>query len=484
MEENEHAMDNDEFRRLGHRLVEWVADYRERIESLPVKSAAAPGEVKARFDVHPPERGGGLEEALSALDRDVLPGITHWNHPSFFAYFPSNTSYASILADLVASGLGVQGMSWETSPAATEVEEVMLDWLRQIVGLSPAWSGVVQDTASTATLCALLCARERSTEYAQSRDGLQGGGPPLTVYASDQAHSSIEKGALLAGFGRANLRLVETDERHAMKLDALERAIDRDRTEGRRPCAIVASVGTTATTAVDSVEGTARLAERHGTWLHVDAALAGTAMALPECRPLWEGVERADSVVFNPHKWMGVGFDFSAYYVRDPLHLIRVMSTNPSYLQTKHDAEVKNFRDWHLQLGRRFRALKLWFVLMDVGVEGLRARLRRDLANAQWLATQVDSAPDWERKAPVPFQTVCVRHVPARWRGDEAALKAHNLGIARAVNESGRAYVTPSVVKGEQILRVSIGAEGTDRGHVERLWELLREAAARGEAAP
>jgi aromatic-L-amino-acid decarboxylase len=471
-------MDSEEFRRLGYKLVDWVAAYRERMETLPVKSRVAPGEIRARFAAEPPAQGGRLEEAIAALDRDVLPGITHWNHPSFFAYFPSNTSFASILADLVASGLGVQGMSWETSPAATEVEEVTMDWLRQIVGLSPAWTGVVHDTASTATLCALLCARERTSRFAQREKGLQSNAPPLVVYGSDQAHSSIEKATLLAGFGREYLRLIETDAAHAMKIDALEAAIARDLAAGLRPCAIVASVGTTGTTAIDPLAPIVRLAERYGIWVHVDAAMAGTAMALPECRPLWEGVEGADSLVFNPHKWMGVGFDFSAYYARDPEHLIRVMSTNPSYLRTKHDAEVKNFRDWHIQLGRRFRSLKLWFFLVDVGVDELRARLRRDLANAQFLAGEVDAADGWERKAPVPFQTVCVRHLPARLRGDEAALTKHNLRIARAVNDGGRAYVTPSVLKGEQIIRVSIGAEGTERRHVAEVWRLLRDAAA------
>ncbi len=265
------------------------------------------------------------------------------------------------------------------------------------------------------------------------REGLQSGAPALVVYASDQAHSSIEKATLLAGFGKAHLRLIESDDEGAMRTDRLEDAIRRDASAGLRPCAIVASVGTTGTTAVDPVAAIAAVAEAHGLWLHVDAAMAGTAMALPECRWMWEGVERADSVVFNPHKWMGVGFDFSAYFVRDPTHLIRVMSTNPSYLRTQHDAEVANFRDWHVQLGRRFRSLKLWFFLMDVGVEGLQARLRRDLANAQWLAAQVDASPEWERRAPVPLQTVCIRHVPREWEGDEARLTKHNLDLTRAV---------------------------------------------------
>ncbi len=470
-------MDTKTFRRLGHQLVDWIADYRDRLESLPVMSRARPGEIRSRFPKEPPSRGGLMAEALTALERDVLPGITHWNHPAFFAYFPSNTSFASILGDLVSSGLGVQGMSWQTSPAATELEEVVMEWLRQMLGLSGAWSGVIHDTASTATLTALLCARERSSDFGQSRGGLQSGQAPLVVYASDQAHSSIEKGALLAGFGREHLRLVGTDDAHALRLDLLAAAIEADVRAGRRPCAIIAATGTTATTALDPIAGIAALAERHGVWLHVDAAMAGSAMVLPECRWMWEGVERADSMVLNPHKWLGVGFDFSAYFVRDPQHLIRVMSTNPSYLKTAQDGEVRNLRDWGIPLGRRFRALKLWFYLLDVGVEGLQARLRRDLENTRWLAEQVEAAPRWERLAPVPLQTVCIRHRP-EGPADEARLTAHNLAIADRVNRGGRAYVTPSVLKGRQMIRVSIGAEGTERRHVEAVWRELNEAAA------
>jgi aromatic-L-amino-acid decarboxylase len=468
-------MDAQEFRRLGYQLVDWIADYREGLERLPVMSRVQPGEIRAAFSDHPPQHGGRMDQALAALERDVMPGITHWNHPSFFAYFPSNTSYSSILGDLAASGIGAQGMSWQTSPAATEVEEVVMDWLRQMVGLSPSFTGVIHDTASTATFTALLCAREKVSGYAQDTEGLQSGEAPLVVYASDQGHSSIEKAALLAGFGRSFLRLIPTDDNHAIRLDLLKGAIDKDIEIGLRPCALVAAVGTTGTTALDPVSAMADLAEQHGMWLHVDAALAGTAMVLPECRWMWEGVERADSLVFNPHKWMGVGFDLSAYYVRDPQHLIRVMSTNPSYLRTAQDGQVSNFRDWHIQLGRRFRALKLWFYLMDVGVEGLQARLRRDLENAQWLKDQVDAAPDWERLAPVPLQTVCLRHlVPGL---DEAGLAAHNLAIARHINEGGTAYLTPSMLKGKQMLRVSIGAETTERRHVAALWDQLKTAA-------
>jgi aromatic-L-amino-acid decarboxylase len=475
-------MDAATFRKLGHELVEWVADYRERVERLPVMSPVKPGEIRARFPSEPPRTGGQLAAALKRLDADVVRGITHWNHPSFFAYFPGNTSYASILADLVASGIGAQGMSWQTSPAATEVEEVMMDWLRQMVGLSDAWTGVVHDTASTATLCALLCAREQGSSFSQNRGGLQGLDAPLVVYASSQGHSSIEKAALLAGFGREHLRLIETDDEHALRVDRLEAAIAADRAAGRVPCALVASIGTTGTTAIDPLGAMAPVAETHGLWLHVDAALAGSAMVLQECRPLWDGVERADSLVFNPHKWMAVGFDYCAYYARDPQHLIRVMSTNPSYLRTAQDGAVKNYRDWQIPLGRRFRALKCWFQLLDVGVEGIQARIRRDLANAQWLKEQVDAAPDWERLAPVPLQTVCLRHVPEALATDEPALARHNLEIARRVNESGAAYLTPAVLKSRQMIRVSIGAEPTERRHVEALWAALQGAAGQSGA--
>jgi aromatic-L-amino-acid decarboxylase len=469
-------MDHTEFRRLGHALVEWIADYRERMETLPVMSPVAPGAIRDRFPAEAPRQGGRAGDALAAVERDILPGITHWNHPSFLAYFPANTSYASILGDLLCAGLGAQAMSWQTSPAATELEEVVMGWLRGMLGLPRTFAGAIHDTASSATLCALLCARERASEFAQEHRGLQGGSPPLTVYASEQSNSSVAKGTVLAGFGRDHLRLVGTDSSHALRLDLLEAAVEKDVAAGRRPCALVATTGTTATTALDPVKGMAELAARHGMWLHLDAAMAGTAMALPECRWMWEGVECADSVVVNPHKWMGVGLDFSAFWVRDPGHLVRVMSTSPSYLRTARDGEVRNLRDWGIPLGRRFRALKAWLHLLDEGVEGLQARLRRDLENARWLAAQVDAARDWERLAPVPLQTVCLRHIPTDQR-DEARLTAHNLAIAERVNRSGKAYVTASLLKGKQMIRVSIGAERTGRAQVEAAWQALRAAA-------
>jgi len=474
-------MDPAEFRRLGHELVDWVADYRAGIEELPVMSRAQPGEIEALLPAEPPRRAEGLADIVADLDRIVLPGITHWTHPGWFAYFPANTDLASVLADLVSSGLGAQGMNWQTSPSATEVENVVMEWLRRMLGLPDTFSGVIQDTASTATLCALLCAREWTGGYGQNRGGLQAEPHPLVVYVSDQAHSSVRKAALLAGFGAENLRLIETDDTHALRIDLLEQAIEQDMADGRRPCALVAAVGTTATTALDPVDAAARTAQRYGLWLHVDAALAGTAMICPEERWMWQGIEHADSLVLNPHKWLGAGFDLSAYYVRDSEHLVRVMSTDPSYLRTAQDGVVRNLRDWGIPLGRRFRALKLWFVIREYGVEGLQERVRRDLANARWLQEQVDAAPDWQRLAPVPLQTVCLRHVPAELSGDETALTIHNLTIADSVNTAGRCCVTPAVLKGRQMIRVSIGAQTTERRHVEGVWAELRAAA--GEPA-
>jgi len=470
-------VESKDFRRLGHELVDWIADYRDRLDELPVMSRVDPGDVRALMPADPPETGDGLDQVLVDLEGIVLPGITHWNHPGWLAYFPSNTDLSSVLADLVSSGLGAQGMNWQTSPACTEVEDVVMEWLRSMLGLPDEFSGVIHDAASTATLCALLCARERATGFRQETAGLTGHDAPLVVYASDQAHSSILKAVMLAGMGRENLRLVETDSEYALPPDALAAAIEHDTAAGRVPCAVVATIGTTATTAVDPLADIAPIARDRGLWLHVDAALGGCAMICPENRPLWNGVETADSLVLNPHKWLGAGFDLSAYYVRDPDHLIRTMGTDPSYLRTSRDGSVRNLRDWGIPLGRRFRALKLWFVIRDQGVEGLQRRVRRDMANAAWLREQIETSPDWELLAPVPLQTVCLRHVPEALRGDEQALAIHNLTIADAVNAGGRYCLTPSVVRGVQLLRVSIGALPTELEHVEGAWAALRQAA-------
>ena len=472
-------MNPEEFRKIGHQLIDWIADYRTRVADLPVRSRVEPGSVRAQLPSAPPLSPEPFEGIFDDLEQIILPGLSHWQHPNFFGYFPSNGELSSVLGDYLSTGLGVLGLSWISSPALTELEEVVTDWMRQMLGLSDAWSGVIQDTASSCTLVALLCARERASNYSLARGGLQGEEHPLIVYVSSHSHSSVEKAALLAGFGRANLHLVAVDENYAMKPDALKEAVLADLQAGFVPCAVVATIGTTGTTALDLVESIAEVARQHNLWLHVDAALAGSAMILPECRWMWEGIEGADSLVLNPHKWLGVAFDSSLYYVRDHEHLVRVMSTNPSYLQSGVDSKVKNLRDWGIPLGRRFRALKLWCLIREQGVEGLQARLRRDLANAQWFAEQVRLTPDWCVLAPIPLQTICVRHEPPGLEGE--VLDKHTLDWVERVNNSGGAYLTPSILDGRWMVRVSIGSLGTERQHVEMLWKLMRREAENSE---
>jgi aromatic-L-amino-acid decarboxylase len=431
--------------------------------------------VRAQLPPAPPAQSEAFDRIFHDLDQIILPGLSHWQHPNFYGYFPANGELASVLGDYLSTGLGVLGLSWQSSPALTELEEVVTDWARQMVGLSESWSGVIQDTASTSTLVALLCARERASDYSLARGGLQGESRPLVVYVSGHSHSSVDKAALLAGFGRANIRTIATDEHYAMRPEALAEAIRSDLERGLTPCAVAATTGTTTTTALDPVEAIAQVANRHGLWLHVDAAMAGSAMILPECRWMWQGIEGADSLVLNAHKWLGAAFDCSLYYVRDPEHLVRVMSTNPSYLQSAVDNRVKNLRDWGIPLGRRFRALKLWCLIREQGVEGLQTRLRRDLANATWLASQVQSTPGWRVLAPVPLQTICVRHEPPGLEGE--TLDQHTRHWAEQVNRSGGAYLTPAILDGRWMVRVSIGALATERAHVESLWALMRREA-------
>jgi len=470
-------MTPEEFRKAGHDLVDWIADYRERVAAgeFPVMSRNAPGALRQALPSAPPERPEDFAAIRRDLDALILPACTHWQDPRFHGYFPSNGLPAAVLGDLVSTGLGQLGLNWQASPALTELEEVTLDWWRQMLGLSDRWQGVIQDTASAATFVALVCARERATNHAAVRGGMQAQERPLMVYASSQAHSSVEKAALLAGFGRDNLRVIPVDANFDMRPDALASAIIEDRAAGREPCAIVATCGSTATTAFDPIVAISQLARAEELWLHVDAAMAGSAMILPECRELWDGVEFADSLVVNPHKWLGVSFDCSTYFVRDVQLLVRVMSTNPSYLQTAADAQVKNYRDWGIPLGRRMRALKLWFVIREQGVAGLQARIRRDLDNAQWLAAEVARAPRWKRLAPVRLQTLVLRHEPAGM--DAVALDAHTVEWARAINESGEAYLTPTQLDGHWAVRVSLGSAATEREHVGDLWRLLRRHA-------
>jgi aromatic-L-amino-acid/L-tryptophan decarboxylase len=466
-------MTPEEFRTIGHRIVDYIADYRTTVAARPVMARTSPGEVRAALPADPPVEPESFEAILSDLDRILMPALSHWQSPRFFGYFPSNAELSSVLGDYVSTGLGVLGLNWQASPALTELEEVATDWMRRATGLSGAWSGVIQDTASTSTLVALICARERATGFSFARGGLQGEAAPLVVYTTPHSHSSVDKGALLAGFGRENIRRVATDASFGMNPESLEEAVKADLAAGRKPCAVVATVGTTATTALDPIAKIAGVAARYNLWLHVDSAMAGSAMILPECRWMWDGIEGADSLVLNPHKWLGVVFDCSLYYVRDPEQLVRVMSTSPSYLRTAADEQVKNLRDWGLPLGRRMRALKLWFLLREQGIRGLQERLRRDIDNARWLAGAGSAEPDWKVLAPVLLQTICLRHEPKGLDGE--ALDRHTRAWVDRVNQSGAAYLTPAILEGRWMVRISIGSLNTQREHVVSLWEQMKQ---------
>ena len=469
-------MTPEEFRIAGHRLIDWIADYREGIEQMPVRAQVGPGEIRAKLPNTPPRDPESIEELLSDLDTIVVPGITQVQHPMHFGWFPSNASLASVLGDITSSGLGTLGISWESCPALTEVEEVVCDWLRQLTGLSEQWEGTIHDTASTACLTALLLAREKASNFSEAGGGLQAEAKPLIVYSTVEAHSSVNKATLLAGFGQHNLRMVKVDaSTQAMLSEDLEACIKQDLQAGCQPAAIVASVGSTGVTAIDPVEAIASIAREYDIWLHVDAAMAGSAMLLPECRPLWQGVENADSIAWNPHKWMGTILDCSLFYVRDPQFLIQAMSTNPSYLRSSVDAEVTQYRDWGIPLGRRFRALKLWFHLRLDGPEAIRARLRRDLENAKWLAGQIETAADWQLLVPLNLQTVCIRHQPVGLEGE--ALDTHTLNWVNEINQSGKAFMSPALLDGRWMVRISIGVEATTLEHLQKLWSLIQATA-------
>ncbi|MCP4331681.1 MAG: aminotransferase class V-fold PLP-dependent enzyme [Gammaproteobacteria bacterium] len=469
-------MTPEEFRQAGHELIDWIADYRSNLEQRPVRAQVAPAQIKNSLPSEAPTSPRSAQQMLYDLEDKIVPGITQVQHPMHFGWFPSNASLASTLGDIASSGLGTLGISWESCPALTEVEEVVCDWLRQLTGLSENWEGCIQDTASTSCLTALLLARERASEFSQNKGGLQSHPQAMVIYTTAEAHSSVAKSALLAGFGKDNLRLIEMDPlSRAMRAQNLEEQVANDIRVGLKPAAVVASVGSTGVTAFDPVAEIAEIATRHGFWLHVDAAMAGSAMLLPECRHLWEGVEAADSISWNPHKWMGTILDCSLFYVRDVQHLVRVMSTNPSYLRSTVDAEVRQYRDWGIPLGRRFRALKLWYHLGIDGIDSIRERLRRDLDNSRWFAQQVEAAKDWRVLAPVDLQTVCIRHEPPGVTGE--ALDQHTLAWVNAINQSGEAFMSPSILDGRWMLRVSIGVEATTRAHIEKLWKLIRQRA-------
>jgi aromatic-L-amino-acid decarboxylase len=466
-------MTPEEFRKQGYALVDWITDYLEGIERHPVASPVEPGWVRSQLPAAPPTEPEPFDAVLADLDRVIVPGLTQWQHPSFFAYFPANTSYPAILGDLAASGLGVNGMSWATSPACTELETLMLDWMVDLLGLpdrfrsTGAGGGVIQGSASEATLCAVLAARERVTGGAANRTGVPG---DLVAYATSQAHSSIEKGIRVAGVGSDNLRVVAHDERFAMRPEALEAAIAEDRASGRRPFFVCATAGTTSTTAFDPVAALAPICRREEVWLHVDAAMSGIAALRPELRWVNDGLDAVDSYCTNPHKWMGVNFDCDLFWVADRAALLAALSILPEYLRTAagEAGAVIDYRDWQIPLGRRFRSLKLWFTLRTDGVAPIQAMIADHVAWSQELASWVEADDRFELVAPHPLNLVCF----ALKAGDEATD-----ALIEAANATGRALFTRSSVDGRSFVRFSVGGRLTERRHVRAGWELLQELA-------
>ncbi len=463
-----------DFRRHGRAVVDWIADYYEQVESLPVLSQIKPGQIRAGLPPHPPPDGEAFEDILQDVTNLILPGLTHWQSPNFFAFFPANSSGPSILGDLLSSGLGVQGMLWATSPACTELETHVLDWVVEMLGLpdkflsTSAGGGVIQDSASSAALCAMLAARERTTHYASNEQGNDG---RLVAYTSSQAHSSIEKAVKVAGIGRQNLRLIEVDDKFAMRPDALARQIEEDRQGGRIPFFVVATVGTTSSNGIDPLPEIGKICDDHNIWLHVDGAMAGTAALCPEYRWIHDGLETADSYCFNPHKWMFTNFDCDCFYVADRNILTQTLSILPEYLrnQATESGEVIDYRDWHIPLGRRFRALKLWFVIRHYGIEGLRYHIRRHVELAREFAVWIKKDDHFEVVLSPPLNLVCFRH-----RGGDDI----NQKLMDRLNRSGDLYLTHTMMHDRLTLRLCVGQTHTRRRHVVNAWRKIQDIAA------
>ncbi len=468
-------MDVDAFRRYGHELVDWMAGYFENIESFPVKSCLKPGEVLAKLPSEPPEDAEDFERLMEDFKTIIMPGITHWQHPGWHAYFTANNSFASILAEMLTATLGAQCMSWQTSPAATELEERVMQWIQKMTGLPDCFTGVIQDTASTATLISLLTAREKATDYKINRDGFRTE-KPFVVYCSAEAHSSIERAVKIAGFGSDNLRKIAVDENYAMDAAALEAALTADIKNGLSPLAVVAAIGTTGSTAIDPLTAIGKICKKYNIWLHVDAAWAGAALLLPEMRYMIEGIENVDSLVFNPHKWLFTNFDCSAYFVKDKVALIRTFEILPEYLKTPEGERVNNYRDWGIQLGRRFRALKLWFVIRSFGVEGLKQKIRNHISWAKNFAQWVEKAPDFQLLAPAPLATVCFRLKPENVI-DETDLNLLNSRFLEIINQSEKIFLTHTKLNGKYAIRFVVGQTNTEKHHVIEAWEIIKRAA-------
>ena len=467
-------MNKEDFRRFGHEFVDWIADYFERVEDLPVLAAIQPGDLKAQLPDAPPKQGEPMDRILSDVDRLIVPALTHWSHPSFFAYFATSTSAPGIFGEMLAAAFDNKAMLWRTSPASTELEEVTLDWLRQMMGLDPGMIGIIYDTASVSSMHAIAAARE-GVEQRIREEGMSGRSdlPLLRVYTSEQAHSSIEKAVITLGLGQRGLRKIPTDKDFRMDANALATAIAEDKRDGYLPFCIVATVGTTSTSSIDPVKEIIPIGEEHAMWLHVDAAYAGSAAVVPELQHILEGCQRADSLVVNPHKWLFTPFDLSVLYCRHMDLLRRAFSLVPEYLRTPEQEKVRSGSDYGIQLGRRFRALKLWMVIRYFGHDGLAARIREHCRLARVFASWIDESSDWELLAPVPLGLVCFRARPDGF--DAGELDALNESIMHGVNASGRALLSHTRLHDKLTLRLSIGNIRTTEKHVRQVWELLNE---------
>ncbi|WP_422359906.1 pyridoxal phosphate-dependent decarboxylase family protein [Reichenbachiella sp.] len=466
-------LDKKSFRKEAHKLVDWMADFYENIENLPVKSLSKPGEVIGQLPKNPPSQGEPFDQVFRDFESIILPGMTQWQSPKFHAYFPANSSYPSVLGEMLTATLGAQCMIWETSPAAAELEELMINWLKPLMNIPEDWTGCIQDTASTATLAAMISAREKKTNWTINQNGFDN--QKLRFYCSSETHSSIDKAVKVLGAGVENLVKVEVDENLAIIPSALETAIKSDIENGFIPCAVVAAVGTTGTLAIDPVDTIGDLCKKYDVWLHIDAAYAGTALMLPEYHSMTAGIEKADSFVFNPHKWMFTNFDCTVYFIKDEEALIKTFEILPEYLKTSTRGQVKDYRDWGVPLGRRFRALKLWFVIRDFGIEGIQTRLREHMSYAQWFADQVNENEHFELVIEPKLNVVCFRGIASE--KNEEQLDKLNANLVAAINSSGEAYLTHTKVKGKYALRMVIGQTYVQQNHVEESWQLIQDKA-------
>jgi len=463
-------MNIEEFEKNGHEFVEWMADYLENIEELPVKPDISPGDIYKQLPDDAPTQGESITEIFNDFKEIILPGMTHWQSPSFHAYFPGNNSKPSILAEMLMATMGAQCMVWATSPAATELEDKIMEWLGKMVGLSDNWYGSIQSGASDATLNAILTAREKASGYKVNVEGLASN--DSRIYASEQIHSSIDKAIAIAGIGRDNLVKISTDEAFALQADVLEEEIKNDLAAGKKPLMIIVAIGTTGSTAIDPLKEIIEIAKKYQIWVHVDAALAGTALLLEDMRWIAEGLEEADSFVFNPHKWMFTNFDASAYFVKDKEALINTFSITPEYLRTKEDDQVNNYRDWGVPLGRRFRALKLWFVIRNYGVDGLKEKITEHLRLSQWFKDQVIDDSNFEILAPVPLNTICFRMVQDGKSLEQ--LNDSNEDLMHRLNKTGEIFLTHVKLNGVYSLRMVIGQTEVEKHHVEKAWNLIK----------